>query len=229
MKNFDLGMIVASDINNLIGYNSSIPWYNKTDLNRFKDLTQNSVVIMGRKTYDSLPVGKKTGTKLHGRMKVVLSSHPHPNSDDTKWVTNINDAIVECNKLHIKQIYNHFWLIGGATLYKEALETNLVDYIDHTVLNMMYLGNDSMKDFQNKKVMLMPIPNSYQLISDKQSDEDPILWHRRYSKRPNLHGKSWLPEGINNAADIKKAEGEFKPGQIKMITNENKTMLFGYE
>ena len=49
------GIVAISD-NNVIGKNSTLPWYIPVDLKHFKDLTKNTVVIMGRKTADSLPL-----------------------------------------------------------------------------------------------------------------------------------------------------------------------------
>ena len=62
-----LGMIVACDRNGAIGKDGDLPWRQSTDLKHFKQITMNSNLIMGRKTWDSLP------GKLPGREHYVLS------------------------------------------------------------------------------------------------------------------------------------------------------------
>ena len=50
-----VNLIVAKSENNIIGNKGRIPWYIPNDLKRFKEITTNNVVIMGRKTFESLP------------------------------------------------------------------------------------------------------------------------------------------------------------------------------
>jgi dihydrofolate reductase len=65
----DLTIIVAISENNVIGKDGKVPWHIKGDLNRFKRFTLNHPVIMGRKTYESLP-----SKPLPGRKNIVLSN-----------------------------------------------------------------------------------------------------------------------------------------------------------
>ena len=64
-----INLIWAQDYNGGIGKEGNIPWYISEDLKHFKKLTQNSIVIMGRKTWDSLPF-----KPLPSRRNIVLSS-----------------------------------------------------------------------------------------------------------------------------------------------------------
>ena len=66
-------LILACDLNGGIGYKNKLPWYIPLDLKRFKNLTQNGVVVMGRKTWESLP--KKP---LPKRVNVVVSKTLQP-------------------------------------------------------------------------------------------------------------------------------------------------------
>ncbi len=63
-----LSIIVATDQNNLIGKDNDMPWHIPADLKRFKAITTGHTIVMGRKTYDSLP--KKP---LPNRHHVVLT------------------------------------------------------------------------------------------------------------------------------------------------------------
>ena len=49
----DFNMIVACDLNGIIGNNNKIPWHIPDDLKHFKNLTENNIIVMGRKTFNS--------------------------------------------------------------------------------------------------------------------------------------------------------------------------------
>lgn len=108
-------VIVAVDDKNGIGKNGLIPWNNKDDLKHFKSTTigsnENNVVIMGRKTYESL--GMKF---LNKRKNIVISSNKNiqlPEQVDT--YTSLHLALQNC------QSYDKIYVIGGSMIYKEAL------------------------------------------------------------------------------------------------------------
>ena len=70
-----LGMIVACDRNGAIGKDGDLPWRQSTDLQHFKTVTMGSNLIMGRKTWDSLP------GLIPGRKHYVLSRGDHEGVD----------------------------------------------------------------------------------------------------------------------------------------------------
>ena len=166
-----LGMIVACDLNKIIGVNGDLPWHNKTDLKRFKHLTKGHAVIMGRNTYESLPA-TKSGEKLPGRKKIVLSSQTKTISDEIKWVTSLEeayDAAANCNLA---------WIIGGASIYTQVVNLEDVDFIDLTILN-----SKCQISIDDEVVTLSNIPMSYKVVAEYQNPEDELLWHRRYERR----------------------------------------------
>ncbi|MBS74072.1 MAG: diacylglycerol kinase [Euryarchaeota archaeon] len=97
-----LGMIVACDRNGAIGKDGDLPWRQSTDLQHFKNITMGSNLIMGRKTWDSLP------GKLPGREHFVLT---RSNSIDDVNVISFEDA---------KQMEG--WIIGGGEIYSLFIE-----------------------------------------------------------------------------------------------------------
>lgn len=109
--------IVAHDINGLIGLNSSIPWHIPADLKRFKQLTTGHAVVMGRKTWESLPV-----RPLPDRLNLIVSKDHHP----TLWDA-LNDP--EIDRRHIEDVY----IIGGSQLYLESAP--ITDTIYRTVVS----------------------------------------------------------------------------------------------
>lgn len=97
-------LIIACDLKGGIGYQNKLPWNIPLDLNRFKNLTQNGVVVMGRKTWESLP--KKP---LPNRVNVVIS----------KTLKELDNAIVLPNIGRLKSA-NDVWVIGGNNLVKSV-------------------------------------------------------------------------------------------------------------
>ena len=97
-------LIWAQDSSGGIGINNKLPWHFSEDLQKFKSLTLNSTIVMGRKTWESLKI-----KPLPKRKNIVLSSKK------------IND--VECYK-SIEELMNSlnnessFFVIGGAQIYK---------------------------------------------------------------------------------------------------------------
>ena len=63
-----INAIWAEDINGLIGFNGKLPWNLPRELQHFKKVTDNNIIVMGRKTYDSM--GKRS---LPNRTTVVLT------------------------------------------------------------------------------------------------------------------------------------------------------------
>lgn len=144
-----INMIAAIDSDNIIGYNGKLPWGNnlKADLTFFKKITKNSVVVMGRKTYDSL--GKD---KLPGRSIIVISSQYISNSlscidlmqkGTTKTIyinpeeRNSNTGELMLDSL-IKYMqndkYHNYMIAGGESIYKMFLDVSSYVYIT-TVLS----------------------------------------------------------------------------------------------
>ena len=109
--NLKLELIVAFCNNGVIGVNNKIPWYIPEDLMRFRDITKNGVVVMGRKTFDSLPCGP-----LKNRINIVISRTPNIISNsETVIYTDMNNvfSILEDFSEKGKKIF----IIGGNDIY----------------------------------------------------------------------------------------------------------------
>ena len=86
----EIHLIWAQDSNGGIGKKGSLPWYIPEDLKNFKKLTQNSTIIMGRNTWESLPI-----KPLPKRRNIVISSH---NITDIEHYNSINACIDKLTK-----------------------------------------------------------------------------------------------------------------------------------
>ena len=108
-----------------IGKNGGLPWSCPQDLKWFKDTTIGHAVIMGRKTYESI---KKP---LKDRINIVVSSKTIAYDGDEKLYTSnsVENAIELAKSLTVNDVF----IIGGASIYKYALDNDLVDkiYIDY--------------------------------------------------------------------------------------------------
>ena len=95
-----LTMIFACDMNNAIGKNGDLPWRQSTDLQHFKQITLGGTIVMGRKTWESLP------GKLPDREHLVMT---RSNRDDVETIT--YEGVLELsNKREI-------FIIGGGEIY----------------------------------------------------------------------------------------------------------------
>lgn len=98
-------MIVAVGTNNEIGKNNDLLWYLPSDLKFFKATTMGRSIIMGRKTFQSLPKA------LPGRKNIVISSDAGFDAPGATVVTDIESALRESET-------DEVFIIGGASIYK---------------------------------------------------------------------------------------------------------------
>jgi len=110
INNFEL--VVAMDMDGCIGKSNSIPWHIPEDLKYFKELTENSIVIMGRLTFESLPYGRP----LKNRLNIVISTKlDNTYNYSNVIVTDMIDVFNVIEKYRLK--YPKVFIIGGAQIY----------------------------------------------------------------------------------------------------------------
>lgn len=103
-----VALIWAQSTSGVIGRGGGIPWRVPEDLARFKDLTMGHTVVMGRRTWESLPPRMRP---LPGRRNIVLSRDPAYRADGAEVVTGVDGALSGPRS----------WVIGGAEIYHLAL------------------------------------------------------------------------------------------------------------
>lgn len=115
-------IIVAKADNNAIGINGDLPWHISEDLKFFKQTTIGSPIIMGRTTFDSL------GHALPGRLNIVLS----------RGELSLPQGVIQAKSLEeaYKIAEKDCFIIGGATVYKEAIADVDILYVTevHTII-----------------------------------------------------------------------------------------------
>ncbi|MEG1580657.1 MAG: dihydrofolate reductase [Bacteroidaceae bacterium] len=105
----NITIIVAIAQDNAIGFENKLLFYVPADLKHFKNLTTGHTIMMGRKTFESLPKGA-----LPNRRNIVLSRNGATFAE-AETFPSIEEALTQCSA--DEEIY----IIGGATVYKEAL------------------------------------------------------------------------------------------------------------
>lgn len=103
-----VALIWAQSTSGVIGRDGAIPWHVPEDMARFKDLTLGHTVVMGRRTWESLPTKFRP---LPGRRNIVLSRDPDYRADGAEVVTAIEQALAKPDT----------WVIGGSQIYHLAL------------------------------------------------------------------------------------------------------------
>ena len=151
------GILVAVSPEGIIGKDNSIPWHYSADLKRFKRLTLGKTVIMGRRTWESLPV-----KPLPDRRNIVITQS---SLDDVECFSSIDDALATCE--------GDVWFIGGAGIYQEAL--GKADIIDMTLVPDNVSGEGC--------VRFPTIGNEWDVGPVEELETDGNLKHQTYTRR----------------------------------------------
>lgn len=107
-----LNLIYARAANGAIGKDNALPWHLPEDLAHFKRTTLGSPVIMGRKTWDSLPPRFRP---LPGRRNIVLTRDTAWQAEGALRAGSVAEAVAACGDAA------EAWVIGGAEVYRQAL------------------------------------------------------------------------------------------------------------
>jgi len=105
-----ISIIVAADENNAIGIKGNLLVYLPNDLKYFKSVTQGHPVIMGRKTFESLPKGA-----LPNRRNIVITRNKDLHFENCEMVSSTQEALDLCKG------EPEVFIIGGGTIYNEAI------------------------------------------------------------------------------------------------------------
>jgi dihydrofolate reductase len=124
-------LVVARAQNGVIGRGGKLPWHLPADLKRFKALTMGSVMVMGRKTFDSLP------GLLPGRRHVVLTRDPDWSADGAEIARSVDEALELARGERVS-------VIGGAEIFDLFLP--LADRIELTEVLENVPGDTIMAD-----------------------------------------------------------------------------------
>ncbi len=110
-----LSHIVATDLNGAIGKDNKLPWHLPEDLKFFKETTQGKIIIMGRKTFDSI------GRLLPGRMHLVITRQQKTSDNDNlMYVSSLDEAIRKAGTL-IGKWPSEVFILGGGEIFQQSI------------------------------------------------------------------------------------------------------------
>ena len=156
----DINIIVGITNERVIGNDNQLPWRIPVDLKLFKQITEHNTVIMGRKTYESIP---EKFRPLPNRNNIVITRNPqeHPITD---FCNSIEQAI-EKAKEYMKPIF----IIGGSSIYKEFLPKATTLHISH--IKKEYKGDTFFPEINW---------NNWEVIEEK---DFPDFTYRKYKRK----------------------------------------------
>jgi dihydrofolate reductase len=119
-------IIAAIGANRELGKDNDLIWHLPADLKRFKKVTTGHAIIMGRNTFESI------GKPLPNRRSIIITRNPSYKKEGCEVVHSLEDAI---ELIHDQ---DDAFIIGGAQIYNEAMEKNLVDQLDITEVHQNF-------------------------------------------------------------------------------------------
>lgn len=131
----NVSLIFCRSENFVIGQGNTIPWKYKGEQKRFKELTENNVVVMGRKTWESLPESKRP---LPNRINVLITSSREYYPVEYQY-SSVDDFMFK-DGIRLASEGNHIWFIGGRQIFSEGLAYS--NTIDETVVPEVIEGED---------------------------------------------------------------------------------------
>lgn len=126
MDKTEIMLVLARADNGVIGRDNKLPWYLPADLKHFKALTQGKAMIMGRRTFESLP------GLLPGRRHIVLTRDQHWRADGAEVAHNVEDALARAGGGTVA-------VIGGAEIF--ALFLDRANRIELTEIHAAIAGD----------------------------------------------------------------------------------------
>ncbi|MEJ3655996.1 dihydrofolate reductase [Actinomycetes bacterium KLBMP 9759] len=120
-----IGLVWAQSANGVIGRDGTLPWHIPEDMKRFRELTAGATVLMGRRTWESLPPRFRP---LPGRRNLVLSRTPQ---EGVETFPDLDSALAAAS--------GDVWVIGGAAIYSAALP--IADRIEVTEVRETFDGD----------------------------------------------------------------------------------------
>ena len=130
-------LIWAQSTSGVIGRDGAIPWQLPEDMARFKDLTMGHTVIMGRRTWESLPVKFRP---LPGRRNVVLTRNPHYEAQGAEVITSLDDVLALPDT----------WVIGGSEIYHLAMPAATRCEVTEVAIDLRLEDEDALAPMLNE-------------------------------------------------------------------------------
>lgn len=129
-----IGLIWAQAHDRVIGLDGVMPWHLSEDLAHFKEVTIGAPIIMGRKTWDSLP---ERFRPLPGRRNIVVTRDPSWSADGAESALELDEAIDRASEA--LDVGEFVWIIGGGQIFEQVLSR--ADRIELTEIDTAVEGD----------------------------------------------------------------------------------------
>ena len=146
--------VVAMDQKHCIGKGNALPWHISADLKHFKEITQGGVVIMGRKTLESM------GRTLPNRINWVITRDPTWQFEGTKVAANIDAALHGAAQDLQQTDKRTLFIIGGGEIFNQTLD--IADRLELTHVALDVQGD----------TFYPAIPQSFKKVHSEQHIDD---------------------------------------------------------
>lgn len=158
-------LIAATDKNDLIGNNGKLPWKIPEDMEFFKRVTTNNIVVMGSKTYISI------GSPLKNRVNVILSSSILENFDKDRTIESYSNDVIVVNSFGDLKMFSdrNVFIIGGRSIYKQTFDLGLADKLLISRINDEFEGNEHLPE----------IPKEYKVSQVIKLSDKVSVWEYR--------------------------------------------------
>lgn len=150
-QNIQLVQVVAFDCKHCIGKDNQLAWHIPEDLKHFKEITTGGVIVMGRKTFESM------GRALPNRVNWVITRDKNWSADGVKVAHSLEDALVQASQ-DVKSSANpdKLFIIGGGEIFKQTL--SMMDCLEITRIDLD-VGGDA---------FYPAIPDDFTLVASEQ-------------------------------------------------------------
>ena len=133
-QNLEVVHVVAMDQQHCIGKDNDLPWHISADLKHFKAITQGGVVIMGRKTLESM------GRTLPKRVNWVITRDTSWTFEGTKVAYSIEEALAQAvADVQASEKPNSIFIIGGGEIFKQTID--IADRLELTHVELDVQGD----------------------------------------------------------------------------------------
>ena len=132
-----LSIIVAMDINRVIGRGGVLPWHISSDLKNFKKITMGKPILMGRKTHDSI------GKPLPGRENIILTNNKKYSAEGCTVKNTLDEVYSYCEE-QLELV-----VMGGAILYSQTLDK--ADKLYITEVNASVNGDTFFPEYKSSQ------------------------------------------------------------------------------
>lgn len=133
-QNLEVVHVVAMDQNHCIGKGNNLPWHISADLKHFKEITQGGVVVMGRKTLESM------GRTLPKRVNWIITRDHNWSFEGAKVAHSIEDALKQAvSDVKTSEKPHSIFIIGGGEIFKQTM--HIADRLELTHVELDVQGD----------------------------------------------------------------------------------------